>query len=343
MTAGTPKRHHYVPQFYLRRFACPDDPKKVRLLERHGDILAIDRKSIDRIGYEDALHDYVEHGVPGSIEQPINRVIETPFSSSPTWKKIADNGCVSLDEADRIPIYGFAGHLQRRNLERLRFIESESARFVDGHLDGALTEDEREMHEWIAASADNAHALFREGAMDTAMPEDAAAINVMICHSSIQLRTTTNPTLMISAPGHQSIFGDFFNELRTWWLTLDRHCGAFIVAGGPAGFSNMTMPPETVRVINRQYLVQHGNSMTVRYLLADDPYLDEDLVWAGYEFDHRRSMAQAKRGGLNGFVYQFVSARLEIPSANNAGYAKMSSYWWKPTEAWSRAGIELLK
>ena len=201
------------------------------------------------------------------------------------WRKIVEGAGTSLAETDKIPIYGFARHLQRRNLETLRFIEAESARFADGALDGNLSEDEQEMHTWIAASADNAHALFREGAMDMNIPEDADAINVMVCHSPIPLRTSTNPTLMISAPGHQSIFGAFFNDLRTWWLTLDRYCGAFIIAGGPPGFSNSTLPPDAARMINQQYLVQHGNSMTVRYLLANDPYLDDDLVWAGYGFE----------------------------------------------------------
>ena len=285
MTAEKPRRHHYVPQFYLRRFACPDDANKVRVVERHGDILAIDRKSIDRIGYEDSLHDYVADGVERSIEGPINHMIETPFSNSATWRKIVEGAGTSLAETDKIPIYGFARHLQRRNLETLRFIEAESARFADGALDGNLSADEQEMHTWIAASADNAHALFREGAMDMNIPEDADAINVMVCHSPIPLRTSTNPTLMISAPGHQSIFGAFFNDLRTWWLTLDRYCGAFIIAGGPPGFSNSTLPPDAARMINQQYLVQHGNSMTVRYLLANDPYLDDDLMLAGYGFE----------------------------------------------------------
>lgn len=233
MIVALPKRHHYVPQFYLRRFACLEDPNKVRVLERHGDFLVIDRKSIDRIGYQEAMHDFVEDGVSDSIEGPINRVVEAPFSNSATWKKITDGASVSLDEQDKIPIYGLARHLQRRNLETLRFIEAESARFKEGALDAELTEEEREMHERIAASADNAHAIFREGAMDTTIPGDADAINVMVCHSPIPLRTSTNPTLVISVPGRQSVFGSFFNELRTWWLTLDRHCGAFIVAGGP--------------------------------------------------------------------------------------------------------------
>jgi hypothetical protein len=287
MTDGRPKRHHYVPQFYLRRFACPDDANKVRILERHGDVLAIDRKSIDRIGYEEALHDYVEDGVAGLIEGPINRVIETPFSNSPTWKKIECGHTASLSLEDKVPIYGFARHLQRRNLETLRFIKTESNRFTASALNGVLTEEEREMHEWIAASSDNGHALFRHGAMDTAIPEDADDIDVMVCHSPIPLRTSTNPTLPISVPGQQSILGPFFDNLRTWWLTLDRHCGVFIVAGGPSDFSNSDMPVDAARAINQRYLVQHGKSMTVRYLLADDPYLDEDLVWAGYDFEQR--------------------------------------------------------
>lgn len=287
MTGGRPKRHHYVPQFYLRRFACQEDPNKVRILERHGDVLVTGRKSINRIGYEDSMHDFVDNGVAGSIEGPINRVIETPFFNSATWQKIADGACASLDETDKIPIYGFARHLQRRNLETLRFIEAESARFKAGALDADLSTEEREMHERIAASADNAHVLFREGAMDTTIPDDAAVINVMVCQSPIPLRTSTNPTLMVSVPGRQSVFGTFFNNLRTWWLTLDSHCGVFIIAGGPPRFTNSTMPADAARMINRQYLVQQGNSLTVRYMICDDPDLDDDLEWAGYRFERR--------------------------------------------------------
>ena len=123
--------------------------------------------------------------------------------------------------------------------------------------------------------------------MDTSLPPDAHAINVMVCYSPIALRSSTNPTLLISTPGRQSVFGSFFNDLRTWWLTLDRYWGVFIIAGGPPGFSNLPMPAGAARVINRQYLVQHQNSLSVRYLVADDELLDEDLAWAGYRFEQR--------------------------------------------------------
>ena len=52
----------------------------------------------------------------------------------------------------------------------LRFIETEQARFLAGDLDGDLSDEEREMHERIAASPGSAHMLFRARAMDTMLP-----------------------------------------------------------------------------------------------------------------------------------------------------------------------------
>lgn len=293
MTGNAAKKHHYVPQFYLRRFACRDDPNKVRVFEQHGDVLVAGRKSISRIGYEEGLHDYTDEGRDASFEGALNRVIETPFSQSPTWSKIVAGEAGRLDESDKLAIYGFTRHLQRRNLETLRFIEDENARFRAGELDADLSPEEREMHEGIAAAPGGAHALFREGAMDTLAPADAAEINVMVCRSPIRLRTSTNPAVRMSHPGRESALGPFFNPLRTWFLTLDPQWGAFIIAGGPANFTISDMPQDTARVVNRFYLVQHQNSPWVRYMLADDPFIDADLDWAGYRME--RQTAQGAR------------------------------------------------
>jgi Protein of unknown function (DUF4238) len=83
------KKHHYVPQFYMRRFACADNENKVMVLERHRDVVVADRKSIEGIGYEERLHDYYDNGAPASIEGDLNKAIETPFSQSRTWSKFA--------------------------------------------------------------------------------------------------------------------------------------------------------------------------------------------------------------------------------------------------------------
>lgn len=281
--SNAPKRHHYVPQFYLRQFAIPGAASKVSVLERHRDVLVADRKSVGSIGYEQGLHDFVEDGVAGSIEGEVNKVIETPFSDSRTWEKIETVNCASLDEVDGLSIYGFARHLLRRNIRMLRFMEAENARFRGGKL-FELTFDERAMHRRIADGPGGPHQLFRQSVLDTSMPEDAAEINVMVCQSPAPFRSSTNPTLMVSQPGQASIFGDMFGSLRTWWLSLDRHWGAFIIAGGPAGFSNNSVEPAVARVINQRFLTQllHGDA---RYMLADDPYLQPDLEWAGFKFE----------------------------------------------------------
>lgn len=286
MLANEPKKHHYVPQFYMRRFACANDENKVMVLERHRNVVVADRKSIENIGYEDHLHDYDDNGSPASIEKALNRMIETPFSESPTWRKISSGNCATLDGSDRLPLYGFARHLQLRNHEMLRFIEAQHARFLAGELEEELTGDEREMHEWIAADPAGAHELFRTGAMQTMLPADSAEIGVTICRTPIPLRSSTNPAVRFSHPGHESAFGAAFNSLRTWWLTLDRHWGAFIMAGGPPGFSTEAVPPDFARVVNRQYLVQFLEG-SARYMLADDAFLGEDLEWAGFSFVQR--------------------------------------------------------
>ncbi len=280
-----PKRHHYVPQFYLRQFANTDEVNKVAVLERHRDNLVADRKSVGSIGYEEALHDFVEDGIAGSIEGEINKLVETPFSHSRTWEKIETGNCANLDDVDGLSIYGFARHLYWRNIRMLRFMEAENARFRAGKL-FELTAEERAMHRRIAESPGGPHQLFRKSVLDTSMPKDAADINVMICQSPIPFRSSTNPTLMVSQPGVKSIFGEMFNSLRTWWLSLDRHWGAFIIAGGPPGFSNRRVQPEIARVINQRFLTQllHGDA---RYMLADDPYLEADLEWAGFKFEQR--------------------------------------------------------
>src|SRR5438094_2049940 len=118
------------------------------------------------------------------------------------------------------------------------------------------------------------------------LPADADDINVMVCRASIALRTTTNPAVIVSHPGRESVFGPMFNSLRTWWLTLDRHWGAFIIAGGLPGFSIGEMPDDVARVMNRQYLVQFLKGET-RYLVADDAFVGLDLEWADFSFEQR--------------------------------------------------------
>jgi len=292
-----PKRNHYVPQFYMRQFAYDADRNKVRVVERHRDAIVAESKSIDRIGFERGLHDFVENGVAGSIESKLNKMIETPFSGSRTWAKIESGNFAALDALDGLPIYGFALHLQRRNLATHRFLEQEHARFLGSALRD-VTREEQEMHHWIAETTAGAHRLFLEGALDMSIPEDAHAINVIVCQAPIPFRSSTNPILMVSHPGRESMFGAIFNSLRTWWLTLDRYWGAFIIAGGPPGFSSQAVEHDVAHVINRLYLVQMLQG-EARYMLADDARLECDLAWAGFVLEHRKTHSARYRADSN--------------------------------------------
>jgi hypothetical protein len=298
LAANEAKNHHYVPQFYMRRFACADDKNKVVVLERHRDVVISDRKSIGGIGYQERLHDYDNNGARASIEDDLNRAIETPFSKSTTWLKISGGNCASLDDSDRLPLYGFARHLQLRNLDTLRFIEKQQIRYLAGALNDELAGEERDMHAWIASHSGAAHRLFRAGAMETMIPADASAINVIVCQTPIGLRSSTNPAICLSYPGNESNFGAMFNSLRTWWLALDRHWGAFLVAGGPSGFSTEAVSQDLARVVNRQYLVQLLEG-SARYIVADDDFVGEDLEWAGFVFAQRTT---------HGFRYRKITS-----------------------------------
>jgi hypothetical protein len=285
MPANEPNKHHYVPQFYLRQFAS-SDPNKVMVLARHGNIVERTRKSIEGIGYEENLHDFIADGMPASIETTINKVIETPFSGSSTWKKISSGQCGQLNESDRNSLYGFARHLQRRNVAWLRFLEAEHARYLSGdHSD--LSQEEREMHAQIAEDLGGTHAIFRHAALDTSLPEDAAEINIMVCNAPIRLRTSTDPLMVMSEPGKPSIYGPLTAQLRTWWLPLASHWGAFIIAGNGPGFSVGAMPAGAAIAVNRRYIPQLMQSPTLRCVLADDGEIEADLELAGLTFEGR--------------------------------------------------------
>lgn len=276
-----------MPQFYMRRLACADDTNKIMAVERHGDLLVADKKSIVGIGFEVGLHDFKEEGIIESFEADLNNMIETPFTTSATWKKIERTDFTELDKTDGLSIYGFARHLKRRNVAMLNFMKRENARFIENNI-ADITNNEQEMHQWIAETPSGVNLLFRDAALETELPDDAQAINIMVCRTSIPLRSSTNPTLMVSYPGCNSVFGEMFSSLRTWWLTLDRYCGVFIIAGGQSGFSNKIVEQAVAQLINRQYLVQmlHGDA---RYLLINDSYIENDLEWAGFKFDQRNS------------------------------------------------------
>ena len=68
-----PKRHHYVPQFYLRNFAIDEQKTKVMAVHKHGNRAAWAKTSIKSIAYEHELYVHRDGDSPVSVEETISR------------------------------------------------------------------------------------------------------------------------------------------------------------------------------------------------------------------------------------------------------------------------------
>jgi len=155
-----PKKHHYVPQFYLRAFHCADDENKVPTISRHNPFLIKKNSSIAGIGYEDYLYKITDEEIEVCIENKLNRSIETPISQSSTWKKIDEGSPELLTEEDKLTIYIFMRHLESRNVETLEFLKIEQERVSDPRYRHEHSESELRMHAEIASMPNGVEQFF---------------------------------------------------------------------------------------------------------------------------------------------------------------------------------------
>jgi hypothetical protein len=289
-SANEARKHHYAPQFYLRQFACDAAGTAAMALTQQHDFIVGEPKAISRMGYEDDLHTIETRFGRTSIEARVAREIEDPISKSPTWARVRAGDYRALGEGDVAILYLLCRHLEYRNHATLKFIESEQVRVQDPKLHFDYTVEEREMHAAIAAAPNGAHAFFLEGALQAAgILQELDEVGITMVHSALPLRSSTNPTLTVPLPpeeqGRRTAAGQ---RARTWWLPLSRECGALISLGGrQRGLVHAGDEPLFSRHMNRLYLIQLLETPAVRYCLADDPHVDEDLVWAGYQLVRR--------------------------------------------------------
>jgi hypothetical protein len=108
------RNHHYVPRFYLRNFAVDTAKRRIATVTKHGSIAVWAERSIDRLGFERDLYVHFRGGVPISVEDTINKRIETPISKSDTWAKITSGRTDALDRSDKPILYALIRHLEAR-------------------------------------------------------------------------------------------------------------------------------------------------------------------------------------------------------------------------------------
>lgn len=280
------KKHHYVPQFYLRKFCCADDENKVPSISRHNPFLIKKRCSIGRIGYEDYLYKITDKDIEFCVEKKLNKNIETPFSQSNTWKKIADGTPELLTEDDKLTIYIFMRHLESRNIETLEFLRTEQERIMDSRYRSEYSESERRMHaelNLVPNGVEHFYLGMSEG-IDQYF-EAFKRASISIWGSNIPIRTSTNP--VINVPIHTFQKTEFDPSIMAKWLPLSPKVGAMLFMNEKhCDFSGyQVVEDNAIRTLNRLHLVQLLESKTTRHMIASDDYILDDFEWAGIDLD----------------------------------------------------------
>jgi len=281
-----PKKHHYVPQFYLRKFSCPDESNKVPTLSRHTPYLIKKRNSISRIGYEDNLYKVTDENIELCVERNINLAIETPISQSETWRKIDEGKPELLNKGDKLLIYIFMRHLESRNLEMLEFMKSEQARIKNSKYQKEYSDEGRRMYDQIGSTHQGANYFYlnMSSNIDQYLEEYKRA-SITIFGSSIPIRTSTNP--VINVPMH-TFQNRYFNPNEmTKWLPLSPRFGAMLYLNdNNCDFGSFqVVEKDVIKVLNRLYLCQLLNSRTTRHMIVNDEYLFNDFEWSGLKVD----------------------------------------------------------
>jgi len=283
-----PRKHHYVPQFYLRNFCCHDDENKVPSLSRHNHFLIKKRSSIGNIGYEDYLYKISDKDIEFCIEKYLNTDIETPFSQSETWKKISDNTPELLTKNDKFILYIFIRHLESRNIETLEFLKIEQQRVTDPKYINEYSGSERRMHAELGFIP-NGIANFYLGMSGSVEQyfEAFEKVSISILGSKIPLRISTNPVVNVPISTFKN---EIFDPNRTTkWFPMTPYAGVMLHMNPDYhDFSSyQVVENNVIRTLNRLYLVQLLESKTTRHMIANDDYLEDDLKWAGLQIDYK--------------------------------------------------------
>lgn len=292
---NTPRNHHYVPQFYLRNFACDPEKKKIRTLAKSGEYAVWAERSIEGLGYERDLYVHSYRGVPVSVEDLINHSIETPISKSDTWDKISSGRTDALDRSDKPILYALVRHLEARTPHYLAtqielaelaaqpdsnipFTDEERAYYAELRANAALR---KEMFNYMSASIDWDEATYR-------------GAGVTVVRTANALRSSTIPVLPVRAPEHPALRMPLPGMVPfTYNLTLNPTTMVnLVLADFDDAFLNVEQGDDFRLGVNRHLAGQFGHFPHVRHMITDaGDELVRDMTWAHYyleKVDDRR-------------------------------------------------------
>lgn len=281
-----PRDHHYAPQFYLRNFSTDEGKRTIATVAKHGDMAIWSNRSIQNVGYEKDFYVHMKNGVPVSVETDINENIENPISRSKTWQKISNGNTEDLDQSDRGILYALIRHLEARTPHYLATL-NELMQMEDSGEDGIeFSEEEKEMYKEFRENPHLAKTMMNM--MASSLQWTAKSVEssfLMILRSPIPLRTSTTPTISITAPHHPNmdlpVPGMAPYQLV---LALNPSTIACLVLGDFDGhFSNEIMDLQTALGFNSHYLAHFAKFQNVRHLVTEKAGLVDEMLWAHYD------------------------------------------------------------
>ena len=286
MANNDPGRHHYAPQFYLRNFASDATKQKLWVLAKEGDRAVWAERSISTLGYEQDLYVHYEHGAPVSVETHINRFVETPISRTETWAKIVEGRTHALDITDKPVLYALVRHLEARTPHRWRTMQELTAMAADRDSAVAFSEEEREAYAILRGLPDLAKSIFDEQSASLGWASESyEGCGMTIMRSRLPFRSSTTPVMSIPAPAHPALSLPLPGMTPYQFiLTLEPHTAVSLVLGQfSEGFSNLVVPDDVARGLNRHFAAWFSKFDYVRHLVSSRGALVEDMTWAPYD------------------------------------------------------------
>jgi len=277
--------HHYVPQFYLRNFACDLEKKKINAVMKHGPRAVWAQRSIKSIGFENDLYVSMNRGMPVSVETTINRRIETPISESDTWGKIASGRTEELDRTDKPVLYALIRHLQARTPHALETHNRLAQKAASPDSEIPFTDDEREMYAAVRSRPDFGKAIFDQMSSSLDWTEESyKGACLSIWRSPIPFLTSTNPVMSLSVPEHPALWKQL-PGLAPYQLALALNKTTFaslVLADFDDAFSNREIGIDVAQGLNRNVVGQFAFFEHFRHLISDKEGLVDHMTWAPY-------------------------------------------------------------
>lgn len=280
-----PKRHHYVPQFFLRNFAIDEQKKKVMALHKHGDRAVWAKKSIKSIAYEHDLYVHMDGSTPISVEEKINNDLENPISKSVTWKKISTGAIDDLNWSDRAVLYSLVRNFEARTPHYRNTLRELSV--LAGRPDSGMTfsDEEKEMYAELSANP----ALLSKMENDFASSTEWTATEFSSC--SISVCRVSSPTYVCTTPVHVMKVPDY-PALRasqaglvpqSYLMPLAPNAYVLVCLGDFDGaFTNQQVDPLVEMGLKRQIVAQFSHWPIIKHMICPKDGLVDHLKWAGY-------------------------------------------------------------